>query len=1254
MKAKLHLVCSITIFFSFFSTLAQQEYWSHSSTPNLKSTSLGNIDSEEKTFSLDTSGFEGALASLEGVKSLQTIVYLPTADGTIIPFSVREKTIFHSDLAKKYPKIKSYVGRSLDNTYRVRFSNSHKGVQSMIIKLDTHETSFMEPTTNQDGTYVVYTKNKLAKNGIDCTTTKGELTTQRTLDPLVDDQTLRTFRIAVSASGEYTNFHGGTVADALAAINTTLTRVNEVYETDLGVSFELIANNDLIIFTDAASDPFTGSLNAQTQNTLTTIIGEANYDVGHLFTIPANGQSNGNAGFIGSVCRDNEKGSAFTAGVVPEGDVFDIDFVAHELGHQFGANHTWSFQSEGTGVQAEPGSGSTIMGFAGIVPGNNVQSNSDDYFHYNNIVQIRDYLETVSCGVNSALTNTPPTVTPVGNYVIPVGTAFVLEGIATDADPGDVLTYTWEQIDDGVVTTNTFGPENAVGSNFRSLPPTTDPSRFFPRLSNVVQGNLTQTNPPTGSAWETVSNIQRNLSFAFTVRDNAIGGGQVISDLLEVDVVSAAGPFTVTSQSTNEIYSAGSAQTITWDVANTNVAPVSAETVDIFLSIDGGVSFPILLVENTVNDGSEEVLLPGNATSSARIMIKARDNVFFAVNSADFTIESTQVVLDFESLTFSVCQPDDLVVSFVYQTFDGFNETSTFSALNLPAGLSAIFAPTQANANNTAVNMTLSGTNAVAPGTYPITVQATSASLTTEVELEVTVLNSSFTDVVLLTPTDLENEVSVNGSLTWQTDPFVDNYDIEISTNVGFTNIVETASVIFGTYTPSNLLPETTYFWRVRPSNICGQGTFGTPFSFTTIAVSCRTNETSNVPLSISQAGVSTQTASVQFVDNLPVADVNVSMRLDHTFVGDLVLTLISPAGTRVPLLVSTCGELNNIEAVFDDDGVDIVCSGNPVISGTVRPAGNLSTFNGESSLGEWQLEIQDTAAGDGGTLQSFSLEICVEGVVRPDDDGDGVFDDGDDLCLGTPKGVEVDTTGCPVNRLPADNFLVRIESETCRANNDGFIEITPANTALMYSAVLDDGTNTINSDFTSLGLFENLSAGSYNLCISATDGTIVFQETCFDIVLTEPQPLSVVSSVAGSSVSLLLGGGTLYNVELNGVVTQTDNSQIELDLRDGLNTLNVSTNLPCQGTYAETFVIGSVGILYPNPVGEETKLFLNGITGTLNMKVFSTTGRLVMEDNESINGNELIMDFSSLSTGVYYLRIEGDGFSDVFKMIRE
>lgn len=1256
MKAKLHLVFSITIFFSCFYIHGQQAYWkSIPKQSHLKSVSVKDMGKAEKILTLDRSLFSKEVGSMSSSKGKQ-VVYLPGTDGEVVPFYLEETPVLHPDLAKKYPEIKSYTGVSPDGKYKIKLSSSPKGLEGMVMDLNSHKKTFMEPVSNATDTYVVYNEGAGAaeKENFICETQKSILTTAKTITPLVDDQVLRKFRIAVSTTGEYTAFHGGTVADALAAINATITRVNEVFETDLGVTLELVANNDQIIFTNAATDPYSSSFNSQVQTTLTSTIGEDNYDVGHLFhKVPDASQNNGNAGFIGSVCVDNRKGSAFAAAFVPQGDVFDLDFVAHELGHQFGANHTWSFESEGTGVQAEPASGSTIMGYAGIVLGNNVAPNGDDYFHYNSILQISSYLETVSCAQLEPLTNAPPVLTPIGDFIIPKGTAFVLEGSAMDPNPGDVLTYTWEQIDDGVVTTANFGPTNPSGAIFRSLPPNKNPARYFPRLSEVAQGNLVQTEPTMGSAWETVSEIERNLHFACTVRDNAAGGGQVISDVLEVKVIKSAGPFVVTSQNSNEVYTAGSVQEVTWDVAGTNILPIDAKTVDIFLSLDGGLSFPITLLENTLNDGIEEVLLPGDVAGAARIMVKASDNIFFAMNASDFTIEESQVVLNFQELVYEVCQPDDIVIPFVYETYSGFNETSTFSA-DVPAGLTANFSPTEANVNETAVDLTISNTADVAPGVYDITVTATSASVAKEVVLSLLVQDGGFADVVLNSPANGEMGVSLNTELRWEETPQYSSYDLEIAKDIGFVDIVESATLPFNFYKASTLEQETEYFWRVRPSNGCGTGAFSTPFGFTTSQVNCKSFGAKDLPLEISSVGTPKVTTAIQFFEDLQISDINVNLELDHTYLGDLIVTLISPTGTRVALISNTCGELDNINAVFDDDGEPIACSGNPAISGTVSPLGSLASLEGESILGEWVLEIQDTAPSDGGTLLAFSLDICAEGTFRPDDDEDGVFDDGDDLCLGTPKGVEVDTNGCAIYRFASDNFEIEVQSETCRSSNNGSITIAPMNTSIAYTAVLEGGGAPVNVDFTNGHAFESLGAGEYSLCISGTNGLVTYEEVCFGIVITQPDVLDVEALLDASFLNLTMDGANLFNVELNGLVTQTESSKIQLSLQEGINTLKVYTDLPCQGVFEKTIFYSSRPIISPNPVITSTEIYLGGFEGNVGVEVFSANGQLVLTDVKKADGTNLQLNLSMLPKGIYYLGLEKNGVREMFKFIKK
>lgn len=1256
MVAKLRLVFSITIAFLSFYGSAQSDYWQQDVSQRVLDHSFSErFDVQNgRLFSFDELRFAKELKNISVAKGTSKIVRFPEENGETRSFRIREQPVFSPELSRKYPHIKSYVGYALNGSKdKIRFSVSHKGIQSMIVHADNSGATFMQKDANNK--YVVYSRdaNTQRKNDLLCSTKatlEGKLET-RFLKP-IDGQVLRKFRLAVSASGEYTEYHGGTVADALAAINATVTRINEVFETDLAIQLELVANTDLVIFTDPATDPYSGSLSAKVQEELTTTIGAANYDIGILFN---RAPSDGNAGFIGAVCVDSRKGSAYASTPNPEGDIFDLDFVAHEMGHQFGANHTWSFEPEGTGVQTEPGSGTTIMGYAGIAGIHNIAENGDDYFHYASIVQIAEYLNTVSCGESIALTNNPPIVTPAGSFTIPISTAFVLTGEANDIDAGDVLTFNWEQIDDGIVPQSAFGPTNPIGANFRSQRPSVNRERYFPKLSSVIDGRLTQTSPTINSDWETVSNIEREMNFALTVRDNAMGGGQVVSDLVNVFVENSAGPFIVTSQTTNVVATAGATEEIVWDVANTEKAPINAQTIDIYLSTDGGSTFPLLLAEDVPNDGSHIVQFPANPTTAARIMVKAHNNVFFAVNSSDFTIEESEIVLNFDELEFEVCTPDILVVPFVYETTTGFSEEATFSIATPPSGVDITIFPETATTNDTPVAITFSNTQNLAVGSYPIRVLATTASLTKEVSIDLNVYDTSFSPITLVSPADTEVDTSTSMLLEWQADDLATSYDVEIATDMAFGAIIETASVISNAYSPLNLENMRTYYWRIKPKNSCGEGTFGTPFSFTTIAFSCQTRDAVGLPITISASGTPTVLSKVLVFDDLQVADVNVDLELDHTFLSDIVVSLTSPAGTTVVLISNSCDDLRNVNAVFDDDAANFVCGGTPAISGTVKPLGFLSSFNGESALGEWILTVSDNAPSDGGSLKGFTLEICAEGEFRPDADQDGVFDDGPDLCLGTPAGSQVDTSGCPILVVPASNYRIEARSESCRSSNDGAI-IVNVESALSYTATLSGNGVNSTTDFTAPSFsLNNLSAGTYNLCIVATDGSLVAAEQCFDVVIEEPEVLSVSSkaSLDGSVVDLELEGASLYSIALNGVVSQIEEATISLNLKPGLNTLKVSTNLPCQGSYEAQFLFSEDALVYPNPFDEVVTIFFGRALGEVDIRVFSANGRLVVGRKYSVNATELELDFSALSAGMYFIQFEAENIKGTSKVIK-
>jgi len=304
------------------------------------------------------------------------------------------------------------------------------------------------------------------------------------------------------------------------------------------------------------------------------------------------------------------------------------------MGHQLGANHTFSHSAEINGVNVEPGSGSTIMGYAGIT-NYNVQENSDDYFTYRSILQIQTNLATKSCPVSAPMANTPPTVSAGADFTIPKGTPFILTGTGSDTETNSAVKYTWEQNDPATAAVtganSVASPTKVVGPTFRSLPPSASPVRYFPALNTVLSNALSST-------YESVSTVGRRLNFTLTARDYGVGGGQTNTDEMVVNVSGFVGPFDVTSQNVEGIsWSQGSTQTITWAVNNT-AGLVGSANVDILLSTDGGLTFPVTLKSNTPNDGSESIIVPNVAAPYCRIMVKPTGNIFYDINPVPFAI----------------------------------------------------------------------------------------------------------------------------------------------------------------------------------------------------------------------------------------------------------------------------------------------------------------------------------------------------------------------------------------------------------------------------------------------------------------------------------------------------------------------------------------------------------------------------------------------------------------------------------------
>lgn len=706
-------------------------------------------------------------------KSAVTVSF-PISESEFQNFSIYKTSNFSPELEAAHPEIATYYGESIDGkSAKIYFSLSPLGLSSMQLRLGK-EAVFVEPYDNNNSTYVVYKKSEKgsSKNKFECATSAKSSTDGLKMGKILsaDDGLLRTYRLALSCTGEYTQYFGGTKALALAAMNNTMTRVNGVFENDFAIRLVLIPEQENIIFTSASTDPYSnandgadGAWNTELMNVLhgtTYGIGDSKFDIGHLFGASGGG---GSAGCIGCVCNNSTtydateqwywyKGQGYTspADDVPSGDSFDIDYVAHEIGHQFGGNHTFTDSEEYTIAQVEPGSGSTIMGYAGITT-EDVQAHSDPYFHAVSIQQITEYVKSTSgsCSVNTPTGNNAPTANAGADFTIPKSTPFVLTGSASDSN-GDALTYTWEQMDVQNSTTSNPSATKTTGPAFRSFSPTTSPIRYFPKMSSVLNGATTTAGLELNV--EVLPSVSRTLNFRFTARDNKANGGGNAYDDMVVTISSTAGPFTITSQNTAGIsYPQGSSQNVTWNVANTNTL---APNVDILLSTDGGNTWSTLIT-GTSNDGSQSVTIPSVTSNTCRFMVKASGNIFFNVNTANFSITapdtetptaptlsannttSTKTTLSWTGATDNVA-----VASYdIYKdgTLVANSTTSPYTVTGLSASTSYVFTVKAKDAsNNISVSSNAVTVTTLAPDTEAPTTPSLSASGTTNVSTTLT------------------------------------------------------------------------------------------------------------------------------------------------------------------------------------------------------------------------------------------------------------------------------------------------------------------------------------------------------------------------------------------------------------------------------------------------------------------------------------------------------------------------------------
>jgi len=806
--------------FIFFNSFGQNALWNKVSEEATKSSTKMDraaIPSKYELYSLNLELLKSQLSKApldSSTSSSNVIIAFPNPKGELDEYRIYEAPIMENGLAEKFPNLKTYTGKSIKNPAEtIRFSVTIFGLHVMSLSGESG-TFYIDTYTKDLNNYIVYRRQDVtATKSFHCDALDSSSKEIRIIEDAIQhrasDSFFRTYRLAMACTIEYAAFHitaaglgGGTLAQKKAAVLSamviTMARVNGVFEKDMSLRMNLVANNDLIIFVDADSfdNSNSSTLIDQSQTVINATIGSSNYDIGHTVSTGGGGLAQ-----LNSPCGSS-KARGITGQGSPVGDPFDIDYVAHEMGHQWGGNHTQNNAcNRNSSTAVEPGSASTIMGYAGICAPN-IQSNSDVYFHTVSITEMINFINGTggTCAVATANANAAPVANAGIDYTIPKGTAFILKGTGSDSN-GDTLTYCWEQTNS---QTSTQPPVQTAtsGPNFRSISPSTSPDRYMPPLASVVANVLNPT-------WEVVPTVARTMNFALTLRDNRTpNGGQTSRDDM-VLTVADVGPFLVTSPNTAVSYVGNVSQTITWNVAGTNANGINCANVDLLLSTNGGLTFPITLLAGTPNDGSQAVTIPNLPGTSNRIMIVGTNHIFYDVSNTNFTI--TAGTADITPPT-----PPTLVAS---------NTTINTTQLSWSGATDNIAVTSYSIFRNgvligTSTTTTFSVTGLSAATTYSFTVKARDADGNLSIDSNAVSVTTLAVDTTPPSAPVLSNSLTSTNSTLLSWSGATDNVAV-VSYDV-YRNGSFLANTTNTTYSVTGLTPSTSYTFFVRAKDAAG------------------------------------------------------------------------------------------------------------------------------------------------------------------------------------------------------------------------------------------------------------------------------------------------------------------------------------------------------------------------------------------------------------------------------------------------
>lgn len=1191
----------------FFCLLVQsvfaQSAWTPVSEISLDQQRLNErsiIPDEYDVYQLNLNAFKKAIkdAPLDDRKSILeegVIIEFPMPGGEVEKFKAVYAPVMHPELAAKYPSIRSFRAVGVDKPYLIgRFNYGPQGLRAAI---KTPETQIYidNYSDNDDEYYITYDvrdhHEELPEGTAFC---GGHEDPQDIYDMYLGDTHiesrtageevfLRKYRLAMACTGEWGQIKGSKEA-AIEGIVQGANRVNLTLEVEAAITFELIPNNDDIVFIDPNTDPYFDAhlgreILQQNTGVLNAFVGINSYDVGHVFNRVC---TDGIAGVasLASICG-NSKGAGVSCVGGANITNFMVQVTIHEVGHQFGASHTWSLCSEGSADQLatstayEPCSGTTFMSYAGVCASvNNIKASNDDYYHVASLEQMYVFSQVGSgdpCAEKIATGNHVPDVFVdyEDGFTIPSSTPFELTGRAIDQD-GDPVLYCWEQHDNGGL----LECGNPIGNSpaFRSYPPTTEETRYFPALSKILNN--------TNDKSEVLIDYTRSLEFYCTVRDISPAGASLAAwDAVSFNVTIDAGPFFITNlNDINTFMEVGSLQNLTWDVANTDLAPVNCERVNVYLSTDGGNTFPYTLLKNTINDGEESFVVPNVTGTDCRIKVMAANSIFFDINNAPFSIvepSEPDFYFSVSSQCYEVCLPDVIEIDIESAAFLDYATDISFSVdHDLPEGTVVsvdqdIIAPNDPN------KITVDLTNVNASGSYTLDITGSSADaddITYTIFFDI--LGTDFSDLAIEAPASGSFGVSEVPTFSWSKAQNAEFYTFELGRNP---KLGDEAEFRFETLTDTFLIaPElleksSLYYWRVYVENQCADGATALS-TFATEALSCQSLVAEDLPINISQSGTPS-VESFSFVSGAGnVSDVNVSqVKGNHSNAGDLRMTLISPSGTEVELVRNKCNFTSNFNCGFDDQApTEIEC---PLSSGsTFIPRGSLADFNGEPIEGDWTLRIDDTSSGNGGTFTDFVVEICSNATL------DNPF-----LVNNVPLGIPLGMS----NALQDTSLLAEDNNNTAAE--------------LIYTLITLPANGTLSMDG------ENLDIGSQFSQKDINDVKVKYQHDNTD-ELTDSFDFTVIDGEGG----------------------YIDVTTFNLFMGEGLPTI-----------VDELDALFSVNI-YPNPTDNMLYLDINGSEeANYAYKIFDINGKLIQAKHLG-QATSIIEDVSvrEMENGIYFLQV--------------